>query len=124
MPNPDDFKRDAKQAFEDLKQSMQSDMRQASDYAQGVVKSENGTNAIVAVIVTVLFGPIGAFFCWLFFANFGFFKSLLSALLFMVLFFIAGLMCIILIGYILVPVVWIYLVFTVYRDVLNAKPEY
>lgn len=75
----------------------------------------NGNNGIVSLIITILFGPVGAFFSWWLLAKWDILKSIFYALGYFVAFIISGVLCLLIIGYILVPAVYIIMCIHVYK---------
>ena len=119
MANSDEIRRNVEKSVRDLGNSIADDVHNFSN-AHGLNVGNNGTNALVSVIITIIFGPLGAFCCWWLFAKYGFIKSLVYFLGYVIGFFIAGLSCYILIGFILVPLLYIYMIYKVYKAVLEA----
>lgn len=75
----------------------------------------NGNNGIVALLITFLFGPFGAFFSWWLLAKWGIAKSLLYSIGYFIALVISGFLCLLIIGYILVPAVYIIMCIHAYK---------
>lgn len=117
--NFDDLQKDVSDAARDLGESVKKDVEQATG-GRFQSSAPQSTNAIVAVFITLLFGPVGAFFCWWLFAHYGFIKSLFYAIAFAIGLTLCAISAIVLVGYLLTPLLYIYLVYHVYRAVYNA----
>lgn len=77
----------------------------------------------LALVLTLFFGPVGAFFslggCW---AKKSFIYSFLFALLYSVLLIICGVLCLFLIGYILLTIVYIIELVHCYKSCSHPQP--
>lgn len=74
-----------------------------------------GGNGMVALIITFFFGPFGAFFAYWFFAKYSFIKSFLLALMWFCLIVIGALLVSVVIGFVILPAVWILMLIFVYK---------
>ncbi|EEO25872.1 hypothetical protein [Helicobacter winghamensis] len=75
----------------------------------------NGNNGIVALLITFFFGPFGAFFSWWLLAKWGLAKSLFYSIGYFLALVISGFLCLLIIGYILIPAVYIIMCIHVYK---------
>lgn len=75
----------------------------------------NGNNGIVALLITLFFGPFGAFFSFWLLAKWGIAKSLIYTLAYLIALTISGVLCLIIIGYVLIPIIYIVMCIHVYK---------
>ncbi len=98
-------------------QNNQATTSQAASAGQTTtIVVSNSSNGLISVLITLFFGPLGAFFCWWLLAKKNVFKSLLWALLYTVLLIISAGLCAVIVGFVLLPVVWIVLIVHVYKS--------
>lgn len=74
-----------------------------------------GGSGVIALLITFFFGPVGAFFSYWLIAKYSFIRSLVMFLVWFILIFISILSCYIIIGFILLPVVWVAMLVLVYK---------
>ena len=91
--------------------------------AKEKIKISGGASGIIAVILTLLFGFIGAFFSWWLIARWNILKSFLYSFVFFLAFLVSVLLCVIFVGYILIPIVWIVMVIMVYQACSKSQIE-
>lgn len=116
----DELERNIEKSLKTFEETAKNAFSGGDPQGRGAREGNPNSNAIVAVIITIFFGPIGAFFCWWIFAKFGFLTSLIYALIFVIALAFCGFLCIFLIGYLLVPLCYIYMIYRVYQAVIAA----
>lgn len=79
-----------------------------------VVTTEN--HGVAALLLSMFFGPVGAFFSWWLLGEKSFLYSFMFALLYFVLLAISGVLVYLAIGFILVPVIWIIMIYHCYKS--------
>ncbi len=76
--------------------------------------------SLVALVITLFFGPIGAFFAYWLLAGDGIFNALIKAIGWAVLIAICTASCAIAVGFILTPLAWIWMIYSVFRAARNV----
>ena len=74
-----------------------------------------GGLGVIALLITLCFGPLGAFFSYWLIAKYSFARALMMFLVWLVLIVISVLSVSIFIGFILLPVVWVAMLVFVYK---------
>lgn len=85
------------------------------------VKIDGGSSGIVALAITFFFGPLGAFFSYWLIAKRPLINSLLLTVMWFILIVISALLCMVVIGFILLPIVWILMLVFVYKAADNKE---
>lgn len=80
-----------------------------------IVEVNASSGGVIALLVTFFFGPVGAFFSYWLIAKQPLLTALLKSFIWFILILISSLLLTILIGYILLPVVWIAMLVYVYK---------
>ncbi|TLD96373.1 hypothetical protein LS71_006530 [Helicobacter jaachi] len=85
------------------------------------VKVDAGSSGFLGAILAFFFGPLGMFFsCWLV-GKWSFLKSFFVAFLFVVCLVLSGLLCYVIIGFVLVPIVYIVMLIVTYKACSNQN---
>ncbi len=77
------------------------------------------TDAVVGVFITFFFNCIGIFFAFWLFAHRGILNSIFIAILYFAAFGISTFLCALLVGYVLLPVVWLVSLVHTYRAIMH-----
>ncbi len=115
----DELERNIEKSLKTFEQTAKSTFSGGGQEQAGGARTGN-SNAIVSVIITIFFGPLGAFFCFWIFAKFGFLTSFIYSLIFVIALTFCSFLCLFLIGYLLVPLCYIYMIYRVYQAVAAA----
>lgn len=86
-----------------------------SNQTQTTTVKVSGGSGVIALLITFFFGPLGAFFSYWLIAKYSFVRALMMFLVWLVLIVISALSCYIIIGFILLPVVWVAMLVFVYK---------
>ena len=89
--------------------------RKMSNQIQTTTVKLRGGLGVIALLITLCFGPLGAFFSYWLIAKYSFARALMMFLVWLVLIVISVLSVSIFIGFILLPVVWVAMLVFVYK---------